>query len=107
MKWYRKAGYKGPAVLEAMMLKKKAVKKFFRFNYNKRWFVLNLDEGKLTYASNKNKKATSRIPFSDILSVKSESSNEELRLAIKDEKLRKLKRQLVIFTVERPYYLYF
>lgn len=108
MKWYRKLGYEGPEMLECYMKKKKSDAKVSFFQkYNKRWFILNFDASLLSYAPSKSKTPTCLIPFKDILRIKSDPSNDELRMATKDSKLRMLKRELIIYTMNRVYNLYF
>lgn len=107
MKWYRKAGYQGPIILEAYMRKKKSSKSLSFFNYNKRWFVLDFDKGTLTYAPNKKKEPTQVISFNDILRVECEITKEDLRDATSSKRLKELKRQMIIYTLTKVYYLYF
>ena len=98
-------GYEGPHILSAYMKKKKEKVGLFS-GFNKRWFVLDFDQGILSYGPGRNKKATCVIPFKDILKIEGEPSKDQLRLTTSSKALELLHSQIKIYTVRRLYQLH-
>jgi len=96
MKWYRQAGYEGPAVISNYFKKRKTGKRInFLSSYNKRWFVLDFDQAILTYENisgkRNNKSPNYIVPFKDIIRIESEPTKDQLRLTTSFKKLNLLK----------------